>query len=267
MTRRPSALDLGFYDLPEFYEQPFARREADVAYFLEQARALGGPILEYGAGAGRVTLPLLRAGFCVTALDLSRPMLALLEQRLAKEPAEVRARATVVRADMRKKKLGARFPLILATFNVVGHLPRISDMQSWLARVKEALAPGGALVFDVPLPLGDELEADPDELHRLPPLKDPKTKRKVEVSERYSYDHASQCLTVETHLRPEGARDALVQRLVLRQWFPQEIAALCEYEGFEVTLSADYTDLPAAVAEETLTVTARLPRRRRAADS
>lgn len=263
MTRRPSALDLGFYDLPEFYEQPFSRREADVAYYLEKARALGGPILEYGAGAGRVTLPLLREGFDVTALDLSRPMLALLKERLAEEPAEVRARARVVRADMRRKDLGARFPLVLATFNVVGHLPRLSDMQGWLSRVKAALAPGGALVFDVPLPFGDELEADPDELHRLPPLRDPKTKRKVEVSERYSYDHASQCLTVETHLLPEGARDALVQRLVLRQWFPQEIAALLEYEGFEVTLSADYTELPAAVAEETLIVTARLPQKKK----
>ncbi len=261
MTRRPSALDLGFYDLPEFYEQPFARREADVAYFLEKARAHGGPILEYGAGAGRVTLPLLRAGFEVTALDLSQPMLALLRERLTQEPEDARARATVVRADMRKKTLARRFPLVLATFNVVGHLPRLSDMQSWLARVKDALAPGGALVFDVPLPHGDELEADPDEFFRLPPLRDPKTRRKVEVSERYSYDHASQCLTIETHLLPEGARDALVQRLVLRQWFPQEIAALLEYEGFEVTLSADYTDLPAAVAEETLIVTARVAKK------
>lgn len=216
-------------------------------------------MLEYGAGAGRVTLPLLRAGIDVTAVDLSEPMLALLRERAEKLTKSERARLTIVRADMRKKTGLGSFPLVLATFNVVGHLPRFEDLALFLRAVKTHLAPGGELVFDVPLPSSEELEADPDELHVAPRFKHPTTGQWIRQTERFEYDPIRQILHVESELTPVGSRVGVTLPLVLRQWFPRELEALLGYEGFEnVRLTADYTDAPALADVDMLVVRARL---------
>ena len=52
-------------------------------------------LIEPGAGTGRVAIPALAAGFRVTALDLSPPMLNTLRQRLAEVP-EIADRCSVI---------------------------------------------------------------------------------------------------------------------------------------------------------------------------
>ena len=47
------------------------------------ARRQGGPVLDVGAGTGRVTLDLARAGYAVTALDVCDELLATLRERAA----------------------------------------------------------------------------------------------------------------------------------------------------------------------------------------
>jgi Methyltransferase domain len=69
---------------------------ADLPLWRELAERCGGPVLDIGAGSGRVTLELARAGHVVTALDRSRELLAALGRRaggLAIEcvPADARA--------------------------------------------------------------------------------------------------------------------------------------------------------------------------------
>ncbi|HSC86732.1 MAG TPA: class I SAM-dependent methyltransferase [Polyangiaceae bacterium] len=228
------------------YESTFRQRRHDIDYYVELARRSGGPVLEYGAGAGRVTLALARAGIEVVAVDKSQPMLDLLAERLGEVPAAVRARVRVVRGDMRTRRALGQFPLILATFNVVGHLQDLKDMQAFLARVREHLTDDGELVFDVPVPSPDELEADPDEPHRAPRFKHPTSGQWIRQTERFDYDAIRQVLTVDSEFQVEGRRDSLSVPLILRQWFPRELDALLTYEGFaQVRALADYTDQPA----------------------
>ena len=54
----------------------------DVEFYIDQARARG-PVLDLGGGTGRVAWPLAEAGFEVTSLDLSAPMLARSEAKRA----------------------------------------------------------------------------------------------------------------------------------------------------------------------------------------
>ncbi|MBE7189993.1 bifunctional 2-polyprenyl-6-hydroxyphenol methylase/3-demethylubiquinol 3-O-methyltransferase UbiG, partial [Jatrophihabitans endophyticus] len=56
-------------------------------------------VLDVGGGAAHQSLPLARLGDDVTVLDPSPAMLAKAEQRLAAEPADVRARVTLLQAD------------------------------------------------------------------------------------------------------------------------------------------------------------------------
>lgn len=57
-----------------------------------------GRILEIGAGAGRLTLPMLRAGREVTAVDLSAELLEILNHRVSEEP-ELSQRLRVFKGD------------------------------------------------------------------------------------------------------------------------------------------------------------------------
>ena len=60
-----------------------ARYTADLPLWHELAAAAPGPVLDVGAGTGRVALHLARAGLEVTALDIDAELLAELERRAA----------------------------------------------------------------------------------------------------------------------------------------------------------------------------------------
>jgi hypothetical protein len=149
---------------------------------------------------------------------------------LAKEPAAVRARVKLVRGDIRKKRLGRTFPLVLCPFNTVLHLYTRSDMEAWLARVDEHLAPGGELVFDVSTPSLPDLARDPRKPYRTAPFEHP-TYGHVNYREHFDYDRARQILFVSMYSDPPGVMTPLAHR----QFFPRELEALLHYNGFETT--------------------------------
>jgi SAM-dependent methyltransferase len=150
------------YDaIPDFgllYDSvPLYAARPDVDFYVEEAKAAGGPALEIGCGTGRILIPTARAGVTITGLDGSTEMLARARAKLAGEPTPVRQRVTLVQADMREFALDARFALITAPFRVVQHLITAEDQQRFLAAVRRHLAPGGRLVFDVFNPRFDML--------------------------------------------------------------------------------------------------------------
>ena len=107
----------------------------DLALWHELARAAGGPILDVGAGTGRVTLELARAGHDVTALDLEPELLAVLRERAGDLPVR-----TAV-GDARDFALDRRFALILAPMQTVQLLG--GDLDGFARCVAAHLAPGG----------------------------------------------------------------------------------------------------------------------------
>jgi precorrin-6B methylase 2 len=56
----------------------------DLPLWRSLAAEYGDPVLDVGAGTGRVTLDLARAGYRVTALDRDPELLAALERRLGR---------------------------------------------------------------------------------------------------------------------------------------------------------------------------------------
>ena len=77
----------------------------DVAFFAGMARWIGGPLLELGCGAGRLAIPLARAGADIVAIDISMRMLKGFGGRLAHESPKTRSRIKLVQADMRRFSL------------------------------------------------------------------------------------------------------------------------------------------------------------------
>jgi SAM-dependent methyltransferase len=225
---------IAHYDDPSYYASAYRDREADVAYYVARAKEHGGPVLEYGCGAGRIAIPLARAGVDVVGVDHSAPMLEELRASLAKEPKDVRARVSSKRGDMREVRIARKFPLVLATFNTFLHLYDRDDVERFLARVRAHLAPRGRFVFDASLPSPIDLARDPGKPLRTPPLRHPSF-GKCRYAERFDYDPARQILFVSMEFEPlaEG-QPPFATPLAHRQFFPRELEALLHYNGFDV---------------------------------
>lgn len=245
------ALEVGaraHFEDPAYYAKTYATRTEDVAFYVklaEHVAAGGGSILEYGIGAGRIAIPMARAGAAVTGVDWSEPMLSDLEARLAREEPDVRARVRAVHGDMREVKLKKRFDLVLCTFNTFLHLYTQSDVEAFLARVRAHLAPGGRFVFDATVPCPDDLARDPERSYRMPRLRYPSTGQMVGYAEQFDYDTARQILFVTITFTPVDGSAPWVVPLAHRQFFPEELRALLHYNGFVVdAVHGDWKDEP-----------------------
>lgn len=138
------------YDDPEFYDLLHAGYRDDLAFYRGLADDHGGPVLELGAGSGRVTLALAQAGHAVLAVEPSPAMRARGAARLA--AAGCGERVTWIDADMRALDLDATVPLAIAPFHALMHLPTLDDQDAALRAVNRHLGPGGAFATDVFVP-------------------------------------------------------------------------------------------------------------------
>ncbi len=234
---------LAHYSDPSYYSLTYGTRCHDVEYYVRRARELGGPVLEYGCGNGRITLPLAKAGLSVVGVELSQPMLTDLQTRLSKGFPKHRERIELVRGDMREVRLARQFPLVIAPFNVLLHLYEPSDVLAFFARVREHLAPGGRFIFDVSVPQPEDLCRDPDERFEAPRFQHPDTGTWVGYSERFEYDPLRQLLLVWMEFTPEDGSEPWTIPLTHRQFFPRELELLLELGGLgDVRRFADFTD-------------------------
>ncbi len=113
---------------------------ADLPLWRELAAAQGDPVLDVGAGTGRVALDLARAGHRVVALDREPELLAALAARAGDLP------VTTVAADAAGFRLDAAFPLIIVPMQTVQLLP---ERAGFLAAAAAHLAPGGLLAIAI----------------------------------------------------------------------------------------------------------------------
>lgn len=112
---------------------------ADLPLWLELARQADGPVLELGAGTGRVALELVAAGYKVTALD-SNPVLL---DELAGRAKEFGSEVACVAADARRLQGIGQFALVAAPMQFVQLMRGAAARAELLAGVATCLRPGG----------------------------------------------------------------------------------------------------------------------------
>lgn len=160
MTPTPEELAVVWHDVE------CGRYTADLPLWRELAAETGGPILDLGAGTGRVALDLARAGHAVVALDVDAVLLAALRARAGA------LRVDTVQADARAYDLQRAFPLVVAPMQTIQLLGGAEGRAAFLRCAAAHLAPGGLLACaiadamegfdgaDGDLPLPDLLERD-----------------------------------------------------------------------------------------------------------
>lgn len=146
MSRSPGAAASQDTDLEVlWHDLECGAYAADLPLWLELAGGAGGdttadPILEVGAGSGRVTLELARAGHRVTAVDVDPRLLRALAERAAGMDVEV------VCADARRLDLPRReFGLCVVPMQTVQLLGGKSGRLEFMRRARAHLRPGGML--------------------------------------------------------------------------------------------------------------------------
>jgi SAM-dependent methyltransferase len=130
----------------------------DLPVWQSLAARCGGPVLDVGAGTGRVSLELAREGATVVAMDIEPALLAALAHRAGDLPVEP------VVADARRFELTRRFSLIVVPMQTLQLLEGAPGRAAFLRRALAHLQPGGLLAAAV----ADALDCF-DDVHVLPP--------------------------------------------------------------------------------------------------
>jgi SAM-dependent methyltransferase len=143
--------------------------DADLRLWDRLADERDGPVLELGAGTGRVALHLARRGHPVVAVERGRALAGELERRARAE----RLPVEVVAADAAALDLDRRFELILAPMQFLQLFLDASARRSLLARCLAHLDREGALAAALIDGLPDGiLPPEPGEGEPLPDLRE-----------------------------------------------------------------------------------------------
>jgi len=142
-----------------------AAYQADLPLWRELASAAGGPVLDLGAGTGRVALDLAGHGHEVWAVDSDPAFTHALSERARERGVRIRA----IAADARTLDLGTDpfLALAIAPMQVFQLLGGANGRTAALERVRAHLKPGGVFAAAI----ADPFDGEPPEVVG-PPLPD-----------------------------------------------------------------------------------------------
>jgi SAM-dependent methyltransferase len=242
------------YDpLADLYDLEYSH-EYDLPSWLTLAKREGGPIVEWGAGTGRLVIPLAKAGFDVTGVELS--------ERMVEEGRKKGGTIEWVCGDMRTAQLGQRYALAVCAFNSFLCLLNVDEALAFLRNAREHLKPGGLLGIEVSSFSPEELVDPPGG----PELRHDFTRDLPEGKlDRFSvsrYDAASQLLTMRLFYELYDASGELKDRrahdLTIRVTGRDELRLLLRLAGFEVeAVYGGFEGEPFAAGSDHLIVLAR----------
>ena len=226
--------------IADFYDASpvVAGRMQDVHFYVSAAREFGAPVLELGCGTGRILVPLARAGFRVTGVDISEKMLQRAEQKRAALSGRDRELIRLVCGDMTSFDLGGQFPLIIIPFRAFQHLITVDEQLRCLACTRRHLSKGGRLIIDF-------FQTDAPRMHDPDFLREHTIAdygmdggRQVHLTERVvAFRRAEQCNDVEMAFDvtdAAGRHSRSVFAFTIRYFFRYEVQHLLARSGFRV---------------------------------
>lgn len=156
----------------------------DISFYVEEALAAGGPVVELGVGTGRIAIPTAMAGVHVIGVDSSPGMLEVCAEHA--RTAGVAERLDLRLGDLRRPPVDERVKLVTCPFRAYLHLASDEERLEALTAARKLLRRGGQLVFDVFTPSAEDIE----ETHGL------WLEREPGIFERADWDSDAQTLTL-----------------------------------------------------------------------
>jgi SAM-dependent methyltransferase len=222
----------------EFYEAKYADVTHDLEFFIEMARRAGANprILELACGNGRVTLPLLEAGFRVTGMDISEKMLEIARRKVAEKPA-LAERAHFLKGDMRNFRLEEQFDFIFIPLSSFQHLLEQSEQLACLQSIRQHLAPAGLFIVDIYNPETKVNYPADGRVELAKEFTNPLNGNRVQTFLSITADIARQVRQTTfffDEIFPDGTVRRTVAPLKLRYTYRFEMQLLLEKAGFSI---------------------------------
>jgi SAM-dependent methyltransferase len=227
---------LSEYDaIARLYDPWSASVIEDISFYVEEAVASGGPVVELGVGTGRIAIPTAAAGVEVIGVDSSRGMLDVCAERA--RDAGLAALLDLRVGDLRRPPVDEVVPLVTCPFRAYLHLRSDDERLEALAGARKLLVPGGRLVFDVFAPSREDIE----ETHAR------WIEREPGIDERADWDIDAKTLTLS--VRGPGGESTMV----LAWLEPERWHSLLAEAGFDVDACYGWFDRrPYAGGEDTV---------------
>jgi ubiquinone/menaquinone biosynthesis C-methylase UbiE len=205
------------YDAIAGIYDPWSRSVTeDVEFYVEEALASGGPVVELAVGTGRIAVPIAEARVAVVGVDRSEGMLAVARDFAVERGVE--AFVDLRLGDLRDPPVEGQVPLVIIPFRSLLHMETEEDRLAALAAVRRLLLPEGRLVFDVFAPSREDIEATHGRW----------IEREPGIYERADWNEDARTLTLSVR----GGESASTMTLA---WLsPPEWQALLDRAGFEV---------------------------------
>jgi SAM-dependent methyltransferase len=231
---------LSSYDaIAELYDPWSASVVEDVAFYLEEARRSGGPVVELGVGTGRIAVPLGADGIPVIGVDSSRAMLEVCARRAALAGVTLDLRV----GDLREPPVTERVPLVICPFRSLLHMHTDEDRLGVLGAAYDLLLPGGRFVFDVFAPDAADIAQTHDRW----------LEREPGIFEHAVWDESARTLTLTVR------SDERETTMALAWLSPDEWRGLLERAGLEIEACYGWFDrTPYKGREDTVWVTHRV---------
>ncbi len=109
----------------------------------------GEPLIDLACGTGTLAIALAEAGYRVTGIDVSEPMLAQAQGKARALPPDVQARLHFEAGDMRFFEVAHPVAAVLCHYDSLNHLSNESELRAVFFQVSQSLRADGLFVFDL----------------------------------------------------------------------------------------------------------------------
>jgi len=185
-------------------------------------------ILELCCGTGRLTIPIAKDGYDISGVDYTSSMLKQAKVKASEGGLEVE----FIEADIRTLDLPDKYDLIFIPFNSIHHLYENDDLFKALNAVKNHLKEGGLFLLDCFNPNIQFIVEGEKEQKEIAAYTT-KDGREVLIKQIMRYENKTQINRIEWHYYINGKFDS-IQNLDMRLFFPQELDAYLESNGFNI---------------------------------
>lgn len=136
-------------EIAAYYDLEHQSFTDDIDLYLQFIEAAGDPVLELGCGTGRIVREIAAAGFDVTGVDSSAPMLAFARASLA--DATIEGELDLVEGDFGRADLvkAGTFGIAIIALDSLLHAESQQEQLRVLRAAWTALDPRGQLIVDV----------------------------------------------------------------------------------------------------------------------
>jgi SAM-dependent methyltransferase len=255
-----------FYGLMAERTAEFAPEAHTIPFFQREIERFGQPVLDLGCGAGRLLLPLLRAGVDIDGCDISGDMLRHCRDKAVRQGLEPRLYLQPMHAFNLPRQY--RTIYICDAFNLAGNRDKgLATLRCCLAHLQE----GGALLLNIEADYAWPewwKEWEPARSKTLPEPWPEEGRRRVaadgsEYVERFRL--VSTNLLEQSYVRQVRIEKWVAGQLVAFQedtmrgdiYLKNEMLLMMQVAGFrQITVRGDYTDEPATLDSKELMFTA-----------